>query len=198
MILTVAGFKGGVAKTTTAVHLAAYLAERGKTAVIDGDDNRSATAWSNRGGGLPFAVIDARQTARAAREYEHLVIDTQARPSRQDLTELAAGCDALILPTTPDALALDALALTVAELRGLKADHWRILLCAVPPSPSRDGDEARAFLRSQDLPVFKSQVRRLAAFGKAALTGCLVQDVRDPRAPFGWDDYQRAGKELTR
>lgn len=165
--------------------------------MIDGDDNRSATAWSNRGR-LPFPVVDVRQTARAAREYEHLVIDTQARPSRNDLAALAAGCDALILPTTPDALALDALALTVAELRALKADRWRILLCTVPPPPSRDGEEAHEYLRSQNLPVLKNHVRRLAAFGKAALAGCLVQDVRDPRAPLGWADYAAVGKELMR
>ena len=197
MILTVAGFKGGVAKTTTAVHLAAFLAARGKVAVIDGDENRSATAWARRGG-LPFPVVDVRQTARAAREYEHLVIDTQARPSRNDLAELAEGCDTLVLPTTADALALDALTLTVAELRALKADSFRVLLCIIPPPPSRDGEEARAYLESEGLPVFKSQVRRLAAFAKAALAGCLVNQVRDPRAELGWADYQKAGKELIR
>ena len=197
MILTVAGFKGGVGKTTSAVHFAGLLAERGKTALIDGDENRSATAWAERGK-LPFSVVDPRQTARVAREHKHLVIDTAARPSRNELAELAAGCDLLILPTTTDALALRALVLTVAELRGLKADRYRILLCAVPPAPSHDGDEAREYLAGQGLPIFKAQVRRLAAFGKAALAGELVRDVRDPRAALGWNDYAAAGKELPR
>jgi chromosome partitioning protein len=48
MIITIASFKGGVSKTTTAVHLAAYLQKRSPTLLIDGDPNRSATGWSRR------------------------------------------------------------------------------------------------------------------------------------------------------
>src|SRR5258706_7491014 len=59
MIITIASFKGGVAKTTTAVHLAAYLQDRSPTLLIDGDPNRSATGWSRRGQ-LPFKVVDER------------------------------------------------------------------------------------------------------------------------------------------
>ncbi len=62
MIITVASFKGGVAKTTTAVHLATCLNEKAKTLLIDGDPNRSASGWAKRGN-LPFTVIDERQAA---------------------------------------------------------------------------------------------------------------------------------------
>ena len=43
MIITVAGFKGGVGKTTTAIHLACYFAQQSeKTLLVDGDPNRSS------------------------------------------------------------------------------------------------------------------------------------------------------------
>ena len=195
MIVTVASYKGGVGKSTTAVHLAAYLHGRGSTVLIDGDPNRSVTAWARRGA-LPFAVVDERQAARAARDYTHLVIDTQARPGREDLEALAAGCDLLVVPTTPDAMALDALMLTVDALRELGAARFKILLTVVPPKPSRDGDDARAMILDAGLAIFSGSIRRAVAFQKAALAGVVVSEVKDARAAEAWSDYEATGAEM--
>ena len=136
MIVTVASFKGGVGKTTTAVHLAAYLQSSGGTMLVDGDPNRSATKWAKRGR-FPFQVIDHRQGIRRAGDFVHSVIDTEAHPSRDDMEALAEGCDLLIIPSTPDRLSLDALVDTVTVLQSLGSKRYRILLTMVPPPPSR-------------------------------------------------------------
>ena len=195
MILTVASFKGGCAKTTTAVHLAAYLAERGPTVLVDGDPNRSTLAWARRGA-LPFEVVDERQATKSVRAAEHVVIDTPARPSREDLEALAGGCDMLVIPSSPDALGLHALMATVGELKSIGAERFRVMLAIVPPYPSKDGDEARAMLTQAGLPVLAGQVRRAAAFHKAALAGVVVRDLKDPRAAECWNDYATIGREL--
>jgi chromosome partitioning protein len=195
MIVTVASFKGGVGKTTTAVHLACYLQKNAPTLLIDGDENRSATGWKERGS-LPFRVVDELQGVRYAREFEHIVIDTQARPSKDDLKLLAGGCDLLLLPTTPDSLSLEALLLTVGALRELNFNAFRVLLAICPPRPSHDAEEARGLLEELELPVFRSQIQRLVAYQRAALRGVPVYEVNDPRAASAWEDYEQAGKEI--
>jgi chromosome partitioning protein len=196
MIVTVAGFKGGVGKSTTAIHLAAYLVDFGPTVLVDGDPNRSATGWSKRGNGHHFKVVDERAIAKAAREHEHVVVDTPARPSREDLDALADGCDLIVLPTLPNLFDLDALMGIVESLQAIGSEKFRALLTVVPPKPSRDGDEARAALAEAGLPMFTGSIRRAAAFTKAAVAGCVVCDVKDAKAFDCWADYAAVGREI--
>jgi chromosome partitioning protein len=195
MIITLAGFKGGVGKTTTAIHLAGLLHRRGKTLLVDGDPNRSAMRWAQRGQ-LPFLVVTENQAPKRMREHEHIVIDTPARPSMEELKDLSEGCDLLILPTTPDALALDALLMTIATLQQLATERYKVLLTVVPPYPSQAGTEAQETLKRQKIPVFEQVIRRYVAFQKAGLEGCLVCDVADGNAVNAWWDYQQLMKEI--
>lgn len=195
MIITVASFKGGVAKTTTAIHLAAFLQMQGETLLIDADPNRSATGWAMRGN-LPFEVVDEWRSPRKVRQFDHIVIDTQARPAQPDLELLTDGCDLLIVPTTPDVLALDALVLTLEHLHKIGANRYRILLTVIPPKPSREGELVRQMLLEEQLPLFEAGIRRLAAFQKAARAGVPVYAVKEPRAQEGWQDYVQMGQEV--
>ena len=194
MIVTIASFKGGVGKSTTAFHLAAYFQQKSKTLLVDGDLNRSALDWASRGY-LPFKVVDEKQAVKFARQYEHIVIDTPARPSPDELKTIAEGCDLLILPTSPDALALGATLQMVGALHNLKT-NYRILLTLIPPYPNRAGTDARAAIEKAKLPIFKSGIRRLAVFQKAVLQGVPVNSVKDSYAMIAWDCYEKVGREI--
>jgi chromosome partitioning protein len=195
MIVTVAHNKGGVGKTTVAVHIAALLAERDKTVLLDGDPNRSALAWVARGPGLPFAVEDERKASRVVRQHKHVVIDTEARPNREDLKVLAEGCDLLLIPSFVDALSLQPLGELVSVLRAIGAQNYRIVLNAVPPTGGA-ADDAVDLLAADDIPVAKTRIRRFAAYVNAANQGLLVQQTRDKKAKDAWKDFRALGAEL--
>lgn len=195
MIITVASFKGGVGKTTTAIHLAAFFQGKGKTLLIDADPNRSALGWAGRGE-LPFVVVDQWQAETQSDAYEHIIIDTQARPTTEDLAALANSCDLLVLPTMPDILSLDALVLTIEYLKSIQTSQYRILITSIPPKPSRAGDEVKKLLKEAGIPTFDIGIGRLAAFQKAAMQGVPVYDVKDQRSEKGWQDYEAVGNEI--
>lgn len=197
MILTVTAFKGGVGKTTTAVHLAAYLNQKAPTVLIDGDLNRSALLWASQGK-FPFSVVDEREGLKASRHFENIVVDTPARPEVEEIKSLARGCDLLLLPTTPDVLAMGALKANIETLKQLDVQNFKILVTIVPPRPSTVGLEARSFLREAGLPVLKNMITRFAAYPKAALEGLVISDLKGDRyAGIAWNDYKAVGGEIN-
>jgi len=195
MIITVANFKGGVGKTTTAIHLAGYLATKAKTLLVDGDQNMSSLEWSEAGN-FNFKVINPLGLKTEAKNFTHIVVDTEARPQQSDLEVLSKISDLLIIPTTPDALSIKATIKTFQAMRELKSKDFKILVTMCPPPPSHDGSDAQKFLIENGLPVFKTQIRRYTAYKKASLKGLLVSDVKNQYAEIAWNDYKKVGKEI--
>ena len=197
MFITVASYKGGVGKTTTAVHLAAYLQTLAPALLIDGDPNRSATVWAKRGG-FPFRIADEKEGAYQARNFQHVVVDTEARLGSADFEALAKGCDLLVIPTVPASLDTDVLILTLEAVRKLAAGKYRVLLTKVPPAPEPDGSQLRAALQREQIPVFVAEIPRLKSFERAAAAGVPVYAVkRDAQAMRAWQGYEDAGREIT-
>jgi len=196
MIITLASYKGGAGKTTSAVHLAAYFQTLAPTLLLDGDKTKNALNWSQRGKGFSFRVAPVDQAARLAKNYEHIVIDTGQRPDAADLKEAVDACDLLIIPATPSPLDTDGLIQTVLALKKIGTDSFRVLLTKVPPPPERDALELRKLLEDEGVSIFKGEIPRLKAFEKAAGAGEIVQQTNDRNATRAWDSYMAVGKEL--
>ncbi len=195
MIITITALKGGVGKTTTSIHIAAYLHEKAPTLLIDADRNRSALVWS-REDKLPFTVASQAGATAIISRYTHIVTDTQARPEQEELQDLVASSDLLIIPTTPNHLDIDT-TIKTTELLEKWGAKYKVLLTQVD-SRTRTGRAARGILEEAKLPLFQADIPLLVAFERSSCKGVIVRDCIDPRAQFGWSKYQAVGQEILK
>ena len=192
MLVSIASFKGGVGKTTTAIHLSEYFQKKGKTVLVDGDPNRSALSWSERGH-FSFQVIDESELESRAGEFSNIIIDTPARPSAEELKTLYEESDLLLIPTKPDALSLDALLKIVASLQSFDAQNYKVLLTLVPPR-SNAARDAKAMFDEIGVPYCKTEIQRRVICERAALQGKMANDYKDGKRT--WSEFLRLGKEI--
>jgi chromosome partitioning protein len=201
VFVTVTSHKGGVGKTTSTIHLAAYFAREfreGSTVVVDTDTNASALKWAaraeRRGYRLPFAVVGPGEEGAE----EHVIFDSPGRLYDAELEAVAEVSDLVVVPSAPDALSVDALASFVEDFEAVAAGEveYKVLLTMVPWW-NLSGRRARKDLGEVGVPMFEGRIRFRPAFHTAALEGVPVYEVRTRGAREAWEDYERVGAEVV-
>ena len=153
-IIAVTGYKGGVGKTITSIHIARYLADKGKVLLIDSDPNRSVEKWAARGEKEPsFKVKNEKSAPAHIAGNDFLVLDTPARPDSNELKEISQEAHLTILPCVPDAISLDPMLQMFHDL--FPSAIYRVLITIAPPYPSKSADELRSVLAENHIEVFK-------------------------------------------
>ena len=196
LLISLASLKGGVGKTTTAVHLAGCITERqgAGVAVVNRDRTRSATSWS-RGGKLPFFVGTQDSVFKRADEFTTLVINSRGGLENDELQEMAEASDFLLLPTNVEYMSLDAMAQTAEALGELGHKAFGVLFTMA--KPGKRLDTARAVLEELGLPVMAATVRASEAFKDASEQSVLVRDVKTNKlARSCWEDYLAVTSEI--
>lgn len=196
MIYAVINTKGGVGKTTTAVHLATMLSRLGKTLLIDGDPQASAASWAAWRRDNPEYNPSPTTTCLAGKAilsegkqlaagFVHVVVDAGGRDSVGLRSALLLAQKAIIPigASNLDAAAMTDL-MTVVELaRDYNPElDVRVLLTRVDPR-TKDAAEMLEFLAEQKLVVLPTKVCERVAFRRAIGEGATVHEIgRDQAA----------------
>jgi chromosome partitioning protein len=192
-IITTTGYKGGVAKTTTAIHLAEYFSDFGRTILIDHDPNKSAVKWYERTEGLKFEVVDDKFPVKKTVGCDYILFDLPANPDSEDIKAIARDADLLILPTAPTRISYEPLFDMLSLIDASKA---RILITLVPRAPNKSGSETLQEMQEEGMPVFETLIRQSTGYDNAHKAGKTIRHAPDLNQRLFWDDYRMIGEQI--
>lgn len=183
-VIAVINQKGGAGKTTLAMNLAAGLAQRGDTIVMDLDPQGSSSQWASMGQ-QPFPATveqingawDARTLHQNYQAYQHMVLDCP--PSLESHASLQAlrACDIALIPVLPSPIDLWAslkLPQEIEEARKVNPNiKAYLVLNQLEPNSALSAAMHDALVEF-GIPVLDAVIRRRAVYRSAALEGASV------------------------
>jgi chromosome partitioning protein len=187
MILALLNQKGGVGKTTLAIHLATSLSKMGRRVLlVDADQQGSALDWSaSRDGQAKFSVIGMpkpilhKELPKLVKNYDDVVIDGPPRVYDVARSALLAS-DIVLIPVQPspyDVWAAKEIVDLIAEVKVFKENlksAFMINRKIVNTAIGRDVAEA---LSEYHLPVLESHICQRVSFAESAARGLTVLEI---------------------
>jgi chromosome partitioning protein len=174
-IIAILSLKGGVGKTTSAMHIAAVAqAARMKPVLLDCDSESSAHRWAARAGtdlGFDVHLANRDKIAAQLRDLEKpdrtVIVDTPPN-NREIIARVGQMANVVIVPLNPTGLDVDRLQPTLELLADLEAARGElaayILLSKFNPQRKLDREAADALA---GFPVLQQRIRGLQAYAEA-------------------------------
>lgn len=183
-VLAVINQKGGAGKTTLAMNLAAGLARRGPTVVVDLDPQGSALQWAGAGAQPYPATVKAlsgrwdgaalRQTYKA---YQHIVLDCPPSLDSHASNQALRSAEVALIPVLPSPVDLWASLRLPQEIDAARTQNPGLRAYLVLNQIEQRSALSAAMqdaLSEFGLPVLKAAIRRRAVYRSAALEGLSV------------------------
>ena len=198
MIISIQNQKGGVGKTTLAVHISHALALRDEpTLLLDADPQGSARDWAvAREGQPPFSVVGLdrptihRDLPAIAKNYAHVVIDGPPRVT--DLARSAiAAADLVLIPVQPspyDVWAAQEVINLIKEASVFKENLKSVFVINRKIANTAIGRDVTEALSGYGLPVLRSQICQRVSFAESAASGQTVMEI-DPNGQAAQEVY---------
>jgi len=176
--------KGGAGKTTLAMNLAAGLARRGDTIVMDLDPQGSSSQWASMGQ-HPFPATvekidgtwDARTLHQNYQAYRHMVLDCPPSLDSHASLQALRACDVALIPVLPSPIDLWAslkLPQEIEEARKVNPNiKAYLVLNQLEPNSALSAAMHDALVEF-GIPVLNAVIRRRAVYRSAALEGVSV------------------------
>ncbi len=187
MIISVQNQKGGVGKTTLAIHIS-YVLSSSKTRVllIDADPQGSSRDWAAaREDEPPFSVVGLdrptihRDLPKLADGYDHVVIDGPPRVT--DLARSAiAAADLVVIPIQPspyDVWAATEVINLIKEASVFKESLKSVFVINRKIVNTAIGRDVVAALAEYSIPVAKAGICQRVAFAESAASGQTVMEL---------------------
>ena len=175
-VIAIVSQKGGVGKSTLAVHLATEANAQGqRVLLLDLDPQGSAMEWASRRGDLPPDVSGAnpasigKEIERAKSEnYDLVVIDTAPHADHAAL-QAARAADIVAIPCRPSTFDIAAISATL-DLCKL-ANKQAVVVINSAPIRSRVTTEAEEAIVEKGGKVSTVIIRQRVAFQHCMITG---------------------------
>jgi chromosome partitioning protein len=186
MIISVQNQKGGVGKTTLAIHISHALAAMdSRVLLVDADPQGSARDWAAaRDSQPPFAVVGLdrptihRDLSAIAKNYDHVVIDGPPRVSDIARSAIIAA-DLVVIPVQPspfDVWAVQEVINLITEASVFKENLKSVFVINRKIVNTAIGRDVAEALSGYNIPVLASTICQRVAFAESAATGQTVME----------------------
>jgi chromosome partitioning protein len=185
-VIALVGNKGGAGKTTLCVNLAAALATRGGSVILDADPQQSSSQWYRLADdNQSVEVFDAcaqltELVNKYAQRVSYVLIDCPPSVHSEQMQQALRRADLALIPTQPSPLDLWATVHVEKEVTLALKDNPKLqalLLINQFESRTQLSQIMRRALQELSLPAAEAQIKRRAVYRNSLLEGRTVHDV---------------------